>query len=429
MKVQRYYVWRFKKRANKKLKKRGIFSFFSLLLLGVSFIYSEEKEDKSLLLKIGEKNYKNQVMEIFPNKIYSNREEKSVAFSEMIKDMKDSSFIYVGEIHNSLPLHDIQLKIIQALYEQDKNLSIGLEMLPVSTQEVLNKWSLGILTQDELIHEVNWYVNWNYNFGFYQGIFAFAKEYKIPLYALNIPREIIKKIRMKGWKNLSDEEKKFVPQPDLTHEEHRILIRTIFESAEIPQQMKGKSLDLAFEGLYRAQSAWDEVMAFNAVRALKEQKMVVLAGSGHLLYNLGINRRAYERNRLLFKTVISLAIPGGRRNLRVSRSLADYVWGIVEEERPAFPSIGLSFKKFDGLDNLVAEKKPIEGVAKEANFEKGDVILSVDGKSFQDINQLRIYLAQWTWNDEVKFRLLRDGREIEVILKFEIPGKKNEQGE
>jgi S1-C subfamily serine protease len=85
------------------------------------------------------------------------------------------------------------------------------------------------------------------------------------------------------------------------------------------------------------------------------------------------------------------------------------------------------FKKFERLDNLVIESKPIDGVSKNANFEKGDVVLSVDGKSYSDINELRIYLAGFKWDDEVKFSLLRDAQQIEVLLKFKPPEKK-EQG-
>ncbi|MCK4557483.1 MAG: ChaN family lipoprotein, partial [Candidatus Aminicenantes bacterium] len=224
------------------------------------------------------------------------------------------------------------------------------------------------------------------------------------------------------------EEKEIVPNPDLSHEEHRTLIRTIFESAELPPQMKGRGLEMVFEGLYRAQSAWDEVMALNAVHAQKreDKKVVVLVGSGHLLYNLGMNRRAYERSHLPFKTVVCIEIPEGEENIRVSRTLADYIWGIPEEKIPAFPSVGLRLKKFDGLDNLVVESNPINGVALDAGFEKGDVILSVDGKSFFDINELRIYLAQFTWNDEVKFQLLRDARQVEILLKFAPPQEEDE---
>ncbi len=385
----------------------------------------QEEEDKILRLKIGNERLKDEIIDISAGKIYSLREGRTIAFSKMIKEMRDSHFVYIGETHNSLPMHEIQLTIIQALYEQDRELSIGLEMHPVSLQEVLNKWSVGILLRDEFIRESQWYVNWNYNFGFYENIFRFTKENKIPLYALNVPRTIIREIRFKGWDSISEEEKKMVPQPNLSHQEHRSLIRAIFESTEMPHQMKGKGLEMAFEGLYRAQSAWDEGMAFYALEANRKEKgkMVVMAGSGHLLYNLGINRRAYERSSLPYKTVICVVVPEDRESVKVSRSLADYIWGIPEEKLPAFPSVGLRFKKFDGLQNLVIETKPIDGVAKNAGFEKGDVVLSVDGKSFSDINELRIYLAQFKWNDEVEFSLLRNARQIKVLLKFQPPSK------
>lgn len=400
----------------------------SIFLLTFSILCGQEEEDKILLLKIGDKKLKDKTINVSAGKIYSAREGSHISFQKMIKEMKESEFIYVGETHNSLPMHDIQSKIIQALYEQDRNLSIGLEMFPVSFQEALNKWSMAILSQDEFIRESRWYVNWNFNFGFYEKIFKLAKNNKIPLYALNAPRAIIRKIRMKGWGKLSEDEKKAVPKPDVSHEEHRVLIRTIFESMELPHQMKGGGLDMVFEGLYRAQSAWDEVMAFNALQSREREgrKMVVLAGSGHLLYNLGINRRAYEKNRLPLKTVICVVIPEGKKSIKVTRSLADYVWGINEEKMPIFPSIGLRFKKFDRLDNLVIESKPIDGISKNANFEKGDVVLSVDGKSFSDINELRIYLAEFNWDDEVKFCLLRNAQQLEVLLKFQPPEKKGQ---
>lgn len=413
-----------------------------IFVLAFTILLGQEKEDKFLLLKIGDPKYKDKILEIsiksnysmkigdIPwSSIYSIEKGRAIPFSEMIREMKKSRLIYIGESHNSLPMHDIQLRIIQSIYKQDKNISLGLEMFPVGSQEILNKWSLGILSKEEFIREARWYVNWNFNFGFYEKIFEFAKENRVPLYALNIPRTIIRKIRMKGWEALSEGEKKNVPKPDLTHKDHRTLIRAIFESTELPPQMKGKDLDMAFEGLYRAQSAWDEVMAFNTLRALKYdgKKMIVLAGSGHLLYNLGINRRAFEQSQLPFNTVISLPIPEEKESVEVSRSLADYIWGIPEEKRPAFPSVGLSFKKFDGLENLVIERKPIEGASKGRDFEKGDIVLSVDGKTFSDINLLRMYLAQFTWGDEVKFRLLRNAQEREVSLKFQLPEKFSEK--
>jgi len=400
----------------RKLLVLGMIVFASLSLFG-------EEEGQVLRLNLGDKNLKDKTMTITTDKIFSARTGKTVSFSEMIREMGKSRFVYLGETHNSLPIHDIQLKVIRALHADDKDLAVGLEMFPVSEQDVLNKWSIAILSTEEFLRHSQWYVYWNLNFKFYESIFLFTKENRIPLYALNVPRPLIHKIRMRGWIALSDEEKKQIPEPDLTNQEHRMLIRTIFESTPVPHQMKGAGLEMVFEGLYRAQSAWDEVMALNAVRIAQREdtRMVVLAGSGHFLYNLGINRRAFERTRLPYTTLLCVDIPGKEEGVEVSRSLADYVWGIPEEEQPEYPSIGLKLKKIEELENLVVESDPINGVAKQSGFKKGDVILSVDGNPFSDINSLRMYLAQFGWDDEVRFRLLREARVIEISLIFHPP--------
>lgn len=186
----------------------------------------------------------------------------------------------------------------------------------------------------------------------------------------------------------------------------------------MPQQ----NMDQMLEGLYRAQSAWDEVMAFNAVEAAKKdgRRMVVLAGSGHLLYNLGINHRAFKRTQMPFKTLVCLEVPNEKDSVQVSRTFSDYVWGLKDEERPVYPSVGLSFKVFDGLENLVVERNPIGGVVRGQDIKKGDIVLDVDGTAYKSINTLRTYLSHFTWGDEVKFRLLREAKEIEVTLKFEM---------
>jgi S1-C subfamily serine protease len=188
----------------------------------------------------------------------------------------------------------------------------------------------------------------------------------------------------------------------------------------MPHPMQGAGLDKVFEGLYRAQSAWDEVMAKNILNSLEYTRnpMVVLAGSGHLLYNLGINRRANEQNGWPFKTIICVVVPEGRDSIEVSRTLGDYIWGLPAEKRPAYPSYGLSLKRFKGLDNPVVERKPFDGAVLDAGFEKGDVILSIDVHQFKDINTMRTYLAHFTWGDKVEFRVLRDGqvKTVEVVL-------------
>lgn len=381
-----------------------------------------DKPDPTLTLKIGNPKLKDKVMEVGVGAILSGETGAAVDFERMIRDMMTARIVHVGETHDSMPMHELQFQVVRALYARDRHLAVGLEMLPVTVQESLNKWTAGILTKDEFIREIRWYVNWNFNFGYYEKIFEFAREHRLPIYALNIPREIITKIRMRGWESLTEEERALIPAaPDLSNQDHRTLIRTVFESSDIPHAMKGPGLDTVFEGLYRSQSAWDEVMGANAVRAAEGEgrRVIVCVGSGHLLYNLGLNRRAFERSKLPFKTVIAVAVPAGKKSLTVSRAIGDYVFGLPEEEKRAFPTIGMSFKKVDNLENLVVDPKPTDGVAGRSDFEKGDIILSVDGKAYTDINEIRMALAKLKCGDEAKFKVLRAGQVKDVFLKCE----------
>jgi uncharacterized iron-regulated protein len=380
------------------------------------------KPEPILTLEIGDPKLKDKVMEAAPGSILAGRTGLAVAFERMVQEMMGSRIVHVGETHDAMAMHEIQFEVVRALYAKDRHLAIGMEMVPVTLQEALNKWTAGILTKEEFLREIRWYVTWNFNFGYYEKLFDFAREHRLPIYALNAPREVITKIRMRGWDALSDEEKAFFPgPPDVSNADHRTLIRTIFESEDIPEAMKGPGLDKMFEGLYRGQSAWDEVMGWNAVRAAgaEGRRVVVLVGSGHLLYNLGLNRRAYERSKLPFKTVIAVEVPEGAKTVAVSRAIADYVFGLPAEKEKAFPNAGLPLKKVEGLENLVVDPKPTDGVAGRSGFEKGDVILSVDGLAYTDVNELRMALARLARGGEAKFKVLRAGAVKDLAFKHE----------
>ena len=378
--------------------------------------------DPTLTLEIGDPKLKGKTMEVGVGVILAGASGAKVDFERLVRDLMAARIVHVGETHDAMAMHEIQFQVVRALYAKDKHLAIGMEMVPVTLQETLNKWTAGILTKDEFLREIRWYVTWNFNFGYYEKVFDFAREHRLPIYALNAPREVITKIRMRGWDALTAEEKAIFPgPPDVSNQEHRTLIRTVFESSDIPHAMKGPGLDQVFEGLYRSQAAWDEVMGANAVRAAQAEgrRVVVLVGSGHLLYNLGLNMRAYQASKLPFRTVVAVEVPAGKKSLAVARSIADYVFGLAPEEKKAFPTIGLTAKKVEGLENLVVDPKPTDGVAGRAGFEKGDIILSVDGKAYTDLNELRMSLARLACGEEAKFKVLRAGAVKDVTMKCE----------
>ncbi|MDD8030592.1 MAG: ChaN family lipoprotein [Acidobacteriota bacterium] len=408
-------------------KSRQITNRIQRKLLGIIFltvflsiVLMAEDQDKSLTLPLGPPALRGKYLEVVAGQLYSARSGKVVTFEQMVKDLKKVRLVYAGETHDNQEMHDWQVRIIKSLYNQDPNLGIGLEQVTVDLQPILDSWAAGKLSQEEFLRQINWYLTWNFNFGYYQKIFNLAKEKKIPVFALNVPRDLITKIRKQGYQAMSEEEKKLIPPLDLNYEEHRLLIRTVFESEEIPPQMKGNSLEAMFESLYRAQVAWDETMGLNVIRAAETTgcRMVVLAGSGHLIYNLGLNLRASRLSRLPSATVIGVVVPENSK-LKVSRGLADYIYGVKKKDYPDYPAPGLSLKKVEGLSNLVVNADPKEPLTKEARFKKGDVILSVADKHFDDPNELKIFLAGFNWGDEVEFQVLRNGEVVTINLAFE----------
>ncbi|MBV6518832.1 MAG: serine protease [Candidatus Brocadia sp.] len=56
--------------------------------------------------------------------------------------------------------------------------------------------------------------------------------------------------------------------------------------------------------------------------------------------------------------------------------------------------------------------------AKEAGFERGDIVVEYDGKPIRDVNHLRNTVAQTEISKKVKVKVLRDGKEKELTVKI-----------
>lgn len=392
---------------------------FALGLAVLTPLFCQES-DPRFRLTLGDPRFKDQTVDVAPGQIISMESGKPIPFETMFREMQAVPFVYVGEDHESLPMHELQVRIIQALFEQDRRLAVALEMVPAIRQDVLTQWSLGLLTEDEFLRKSTWYTSWGFNFGFYRSIFAFSKDRKIPLLALDAPREVVAQFRMRDGEILAGEVKTVVPKPDPSEEEGRLLLRKSLESSDLPGAIKGAVLETMFEDLYRAQSARDADMAALAVQVQKQAagKVAVLIASGHIIYGHGFSGIVRETSGLPSKSVVPVSIPKNRSSITVSRTLADYIVGITAAERPAYPAIGLAFKTSPISSKPMIARKPANGAARGLDFEENDIVLSVDDRAFSDVEELQIYLARIPWGGEARFRLLRQGVEKTVVLAF-----------
>lgn len=102
----------------------------------------------------------------------------------------------------------------------------------------------------------------------------------------------------------------------------------------------------------------------------------------------------------------------------VIRSLADFLWGVPEEKQEKYPSFGFSIDEKSDQGFKVKRIIP-ETMAAQKGIQISDIIISIDDKTFPDMAQLKKYLSFKNWDEEISFKILRDGKEMEIKFKIE----------
>jgi predicted metalloprotease with PDZ domain len=143
--------------------------------------------------------------------------------------------------------------------------------------------------------------------------------------------------------------------------------------------------------------------------------MVVLAGSGHLAYGVGIPKRVYRR--IGKDYAIVLPDPGEPLEL----GLADFIIFPSEVQAPEDAKLGIMLDSSDGL-LMVAGFTRGSG-AEKAGMEKGDIVLAVDGQKVEDVDDLRIFLATRHVGDVVLVTVRRDKATVELDVELGAPSQ------
>jgi len=250
-----------------------------------------------------------------PETILSGSSGLPVSFDVMLADLLTVEVVYVGEKHNDAGHHAAQLRVIRALHHKSPRLAVAMEMFDRSYQAVLDRWSAGELDEDGFLRRSHWYANWRFDYALYRAILDYGRDQRLRLVALNLPFNLPPKIRVGGIEHLSEHEKGFLPQEiDTTVAGHRDYDEKVFRMHDFKSHVR-------FEDFYLAQCVWEEVMAESVVEITGADRVVVLAGNGHIQYKYGIPERAFKRNAAAYRTIYQ-ASPGEA----VDPSIADYVF-------------------------------------------------------------------------------------------------------
>lgn len=250
-------------------------------------------------------------------RLYDINHGRETVMSEVIPALKQNRIILVGEHHSNKIHHAAQLDVIRALRESGAKVAIGLEMFRSDSQQALNHWVEGNISASDF-QEI-YYDNWNYPWSAYQLIFDYAKEQKIPLIGLNVPREITRQVSRRGFKSLDADQKGKLSN---------ITCRVDKEYMEYIKRAYGGHAHgkLNFTYFCEAQLVWDNVMAINALAYLNENPdaaVVILTGTGHAQKN-AIPRQIRSRSKVAHAVILP-EVKGLIDPETVDKTDADYI--------------------------------------------------------------------------------------------------------
>lgn len=230
-------------------------------------------------------------------------------------------FVYLGESHDRARHHEMQAAIVEALVRRGRTVIVGFEMFTRPVQDELNPWTLGWLSEDEFIERSQWKTQWGFDYGLYRPIFEAVRRNRLPMVALNVPRDWVRAVGRGGPSALTPEQSSQVPPLYLANSDHR----SVFEALMGGHPVSGTQ----GENIYAAQVLWDEGMADTALKYLDRfpksasTVFVVIAGSGHVMYGQGINYRIERRTGERGVTVMMAEVEGPTR---VARGIGEFVY-------------------------------------------------------------------------------------------------------
>ena len=266
--------------------------------------------------------------------ILDHRADEAITFPQLVERLAGVRVVHVGEFHDQAAHHAFQAKVLAALAEKtDTPLALGLEMFFTPFQPALDAYVAGEIDEQTMLERTEWATRWGFGWEMYAPMIRLCREKKLPVIALNAPKEVTRTVSRQGLDALTPEQKASLPPLDMTDGAHRAFVKAA--TGGHGSGMKPE----AFERMYTAMVIWDETMSSNVAAWLEKagpgSRMVVVAGNGHIADRYGVPGRAARKSKAPYATIVQ-EVRRGQTERRSDTTYADFtVWW--EESAPPKP--------------------------------------------------------------------------------------------
>ncbi len=269
-----------------------------------------------------------------------------ISTGQLLERLRDVEVVYVGETHTDFAHHQVQLAVLEGLHAANPSLVMGWEMFHSSQQPLLDAWSWGGLSETEWLDAIYWEQTWGHPYPNYRPLLEYARQHEVRIIGLNAPREVIRAVRTAGDSAMTPQQRWWLPAG-------------FFQRIDIPEEADYKAWfmetarhmpnadEVFMEGMFASQTAWNEIMGWNVVKAFHiipdpRLQVLVIVGSGHAVLRAGIPTRV-GRFRPGTRQAVVLPQTGERVMTRDEIQQAgldregDFLWFVPPVETPSDP--------------------------------------------------------------------------------------------
>ncbi len=347
----------------------------------------------------------------------------TVSKDEFYRLTAASRIIYVGESHDNIYAHRLELEIVKSLAQRyPGRLAVGMEMFGRRSQGDIDRWLAGEMDNREFLAVFgrDWGV---LDYPYYCDLLHFIRERQIPLRAINVSRSE-KMSLLQQRKELNGGQ---YPQPDDPYQKEAL-------AAMFSGHAGGHD---HLEMFYGMQMLWEETMAESIISYLdspagQDKKMVVLTGGFHVAYGFGIPRKVFKQRQWPY-TVVLPTTPKELEENEPQRMdvdfpdlplyIADYLWCIPYRNlNDSRVRLGVQLQDVESGVKIVMVQ-PGSAAAK-AGIEPGDLVKIIDDRPVKNSQDVQYAVLGKKTGDYSHLTLVRDGRELAVEVLFSVPAEK-----
>lgn len=233
-----------------------------------------------------------------------------ISRAELYEALADVQVIYLGEKHDVMRHHELQLEVLQALVEMGRQPTLGFEVFFLGQTGPLMDYaqtaktgthaasmaggvSQGVEAVERLRERLKWGASRDDSWSWYGPLLRFARRHQLPVFGADLLPSLRRRIGEQGIAGLTSVERRMLFPTDFVDPAYEALMHEQIKGAHC-----GWGPPAYLARMYQTWIARNDAMSMAIAAGLDDrpdEPVVMILGAGHTLYDLGVYERVAHR--------------------------------------------------------------------------------------------------------------------------------------